>query len=314
MNYRSIFLATIQTAGLFVAAFIIPLLGQLVAVFAPVPLIILALREGRQAGLTALVGSTALSGVLFGWQSGGIFFFSFGLMAIGISEGLRRRWKPEAASLAGGLLPVFALAVVTAYYFMHLGRNPVTVIETYLKDSMSEAAKLYTQMGLTEMASTINTLSGAFVHNLVRLIPGITVATSVFQAACCYGLSRMLVVRRPGPATPALNLTTLAQWHAPDAWIWGLIAGLSLLMLPHEAAWYTGLNAAILYAVVYLVQGVAIVDHYLRKARIQPFLRGMLHTLILALPSIVFVIALGVVDIWADFRKVRGPATPAEGS
>ena len=52
---------------------------------------------------------------------------------------------------------------------------------------------------------------------------------------------------------------------------------------------------------------MAIVDHYLRKARIQPFMRGMIHTLILALPSIVFVIALGMVDIWADFRKLRGP-------
>jgi hypothetical protein len=39
----------------------------------------------------------------------------------------------------------------------------------------------------------------------------------------------------------------------------------------------------------------------------RPLVRGVVHTLILALPSIVFVIAAGIVDIWADFRKVRGP-------
>ena len=150
------------------------------------------------------------------------------------------------------------------------------------------------------------------MHTLVRLIPGITVATSVFQAACCYGLSRAIVLRRPGQALPNLNRTTLAQWHAPDVWVWGLIIGLTL-MVPNASVRWTGWNLAIVYAVVYLTQGVAIVDHYLRKGRIQPFMRGMIHTLILALPSIVFVIALGVVDIWADFRKLRGGVkTPEE--
>jgi hypothetical protein len=36
-------------------------------------------------------------------------------------------------------------------------------------------------------------------------------------------------------------------------------------------------------------------------------MRGLIIVLILALPSIVFVITLGIVDIWADFRKVRAP-------
>ena len=313
MNYRSLFLATIQTTALFMAGLAIPLLGQLAAIFAPVPLVILALREGRQAGGIALLAAALLTGLLFGWQSGGIFFFSFGLMAIGIFEGLQRRWKPESASLVAGLLPVVAVTVVTVYYFVRIGKNPVTVIETYLKGSMSEAAKLYAQLGLAEMASVINSVSDAFVHNLVRLIPGITIATSVLQAACCYGLSRAVIMRRPGPATPVLNRTTLAQWHAPDVWVWGLIVGLTLIMVPDETARFAGWNLAIIYSVVYLIQGVAVVDHYLRKARIQPFMRGMIHSLIVALPSIVFVIALGVVDIWADFRKLRGPAQPNAG-
>ena len=77
MNYRSILLATLQTTALFVAGFVIPLLGQLVAVFAPVPLIILAIREGRQAALVALLASTLFTGVLFGWQSGVHILFQF---------------------------------------------------------------------------------------------------------------------------------------------------------------------------------------------------------------------------------------------
>ncbi len=90
-----------------------------------------------------------------------------------------------------------------------------------------------------------------------------------------------------------------------------MIAALVLILAPRESAgFFIGLNIAILYAVLYLVQGLAIVDHYLRKAQIKPVLRGLIHGLILALPIIVFVIALGLVDIWADVRKVRGPVSP----
>ena len=52
-------------------------------------------------------------------------------------------------------------------------------------------------------------------------------------------------------------------------------------------------------------------EHYFRKAGIHTVVRGLLHAIILALPVVVCVMALGVVDIWADFRKVRGPIPPS---
>ena len=148
-----------------------------------------------------------------------------------------------------------------------------------------------------------------FIHNLVRLIPGMAIATSVTQAACCYGVARAVIARRPGP-TPAVS-PPFSLWHAPDAWVWGLIAALALVIFPNESSRLTGWNLAVLFAVVYLAQGTAIVEHYLRRARIRAFVRGLIIALILALPSVVFVIALGVVDILADVRKVRGPAKAA---
>ncbi len=306
MKYRSLVIAIIETTAMFVAGSVIPVLGQLVALFTPVPLVLLSARNGNGQAFTALAVSCLFIGMLGGWESAAILFFSFGLMAVGIAEGMRRRWKPEAVSLLGGLLPVVAVAAASGAYFMHLHKNPVTVIDDYLRSSLAEAAKLYTDMGFSEISSRITTVSDTFIHHLVRLLPGITIATSIFQAAVCYGLSRSILSRAGGPTLS--DRVPLAQWHAPDVWVWGLIAGLALIMIPDEAARYTGWNIAIIYALVYVTQGVAIVDYYLTKARIRPFMRGILHSLILALPSIVFVIALGVVDIWGDLRKVRGVA------
>ena len=304
MNYRSTLLASAQTLGLFVAGFVIPVLGQALVLFTPVPIIIAYVRNGRAEGLTALLATGAIVTALLGWHIAAILFFSFGLMAIGTAEGMHRQLRPESIVALGGLLPIAIAGIVLAYYLAHVGTNPVTILEGHLRDSIAEAAKLYSNLGLKEMASAVTSVSDTFVHYLVRLVPGITVATSLIQAACCFGLARAAILRKSG-ALPAPSQPSLAAWHAPDAWVWGLIAALALIMVPKEAARLIGLNCAIVFSVVYLVQGIAIVEHVLRKARIKAVARGLIHALILALPTIVFAMALGVVDIWADFRKVR---------
>jgi len=306
VNYRSIVIGIIQTTAMFVAGFIIPVAGQIIALFTPVPLVLAYLRGGRTEGLIVLIASGLFLTILGGWHTAAILVLTFGLMAIGLSEGMRRQWKPDSAVVLGGMLPMIVLSAIAAYLFSRIGKNPVIVVEEYLKGSMTEAARLYAEIGLREMSSAIASVPDTFIHNLVRLLPGITIATSVFQAASCYGLSRIILARRPGnaPVAPAIPL---AKWHAPDVWVCRLTVRLPLVVIPSEAARFAGWNLAIIYSVVYLTQGVAIVEFYLRKVRIQPFIRGMIHALILLLPSVVFVVALGIIDIWADLRKVRGP-------
>jgi uncharacterized protein YybS (DUF2232 family) len=310
MHYRNLIIATVQTVGLFLAAFVIPLLGQVLALFTPVPLIILSVRHGKEKGLIALVASSAIVAALGGWQLAAILFLSFGLMAIGISEGMRANWKHEQTSLLGGLLPIVVLGVILAVYFSRIGKNPVTVAEDYLRSSLAETAKFYASMKLTDMAAMVSAVSDTFVHYLVRLSPGIIIATSVAQAACCYGIARAVIMRRPG-AGPMPVLTPFSLWHAPDSWVWGLIAALALIVVPQETFRFFGWNLAIIFGTVYLAQGTAIADFYLRKIHVKTFARGVILGLVLAMPSIVFVIALGIVDIWADLRKVRVPEQKA---
>jgi uncharacterized protein YybS (DUF2232 family) len=304
MNYRSALFASVQTLGLFIAGFTIPVLGQALVLFTPVPIIVTYVRDGRTEGLTALLAAGTIVAALLGWHIAAILFFSFGLMAVGTAEGMHRRLRPESIVVIGGLLPIAAAGIVLSFYLSYMGKNPVTILEGHLRDSLAEAAKLYASLGLKDMASVVTSVTDAFVHYLVRLIPGITVATSLIQAACCYALARTAILRKTGSVTIPTQ-PSLAAWYAPDAWVWGLIAALALIMVPNETARFTGLNCAIIFSIIYLVQGIAIVEHVLRRAHIKAVARSLIHAFILALPTIVFVIALGVVDIWADFRKVR---------
>jgi len=305
MNYRATFMAAIQTVGLFASGFVIPVIGQLLALLTPIPLILLSIRRGRAEGLIALGISAVLISILGGWQAAAILLCTFGLMAFGIAEGIRKQMKPEQISLLGGLLPIAVIGILGSFYFASAGKSPLGAIEEYIRTSIVEAAAVYTKLGLKDMATMVTAVTGSFVYYFVRLIPAITIATSVLQAATCYGISRAVILKKE-VSSPLAGQPALALWHAPDAWVWGLIAALAVLVIPNQTLRIVGWNLAIIFAVVYLAQGTAIVEFYLKKVRIRPFMRGLILMLILAMPSIVFAIALGIVDIWADFRKVRG--------
>lgn len=308
MNYKATLAAAAQAALLFLSGFFIPLLGMM---FTPVPLVLAYVRQGRSEGLSALGLSIALVAAIAGWHVAAFLLLCFGLMAVGTAEGLRRQWKPETAALAGGLMPLAALTLVAARFFLHTNKNPVTFIEAFFKDQRALAAKLYTDLKLTEVAAAVSSVPDTFIHYFVLLLPGIVVTSMILLAAASFVLSVRIITRKPGSA-PALAVPSLALWHAPDVWVWGLIGTLVLILVPNETVKFTGWNLAILYSVIYLIQGISIVEHYLRKARVQTLVRGLIHAIILALPpTVACVMALGVVDIWADFRKVRGPVPPS---
>ncbi len=315
MPYRAIITAALQAAGLYAAGFLIPFLGQIAVLFVPVPIVVLFLREGRQAGYLALLLASGLAAALGWWQAAVLLFFlSFGLMAVGLAEGMARGMKAEQAVFLGGTLPVAALLLVLSLLLLKSGKNPFGVAEEYLRSMLNDARDVYAKLGLTEIVQTLTLVTDRIIRTVVRLLPGILLATSLLQAASCYGMARAIVLRR-NPASPLSSQPTLAAWHAPDSLVWGLIAALVLvawgtISAEQTTAFYLGLNLSVIFALVYLVQGIAVLEHVFRRAKIPVLWRTFLHTVILALPVVVMVIPLGIIDIWADFRKVRRPAAP----
>ena len=246
MPYRSILTAALQSAGLMIAGFVVPVIGQIVLVIAPVPLILIMVREGRLPGMLALGLATAVIAVLAGGQAVVVvIFLSLGFMAMGLADGLRWRWKPENAILIGSMLTLVALVVVLAPFLSQAEKGPVAVTEEYLRTSIAEAQQLYTQLGFTDVAQMMAQVTDRVVYYLVRLLPGIILATTLLQAACCYGMARALILRKD-PAAHVLAEPTLATWHAPDSWVWGLIITLGLVALPDVTIRFVGMNLAIL--------------------------------------------------------------------
>ncbi len=299
MDVKKIVAAALWAAGLY----LFPIIREIIGPFAPVPLIILYVTSGRHDGLTAIGLAAAITFALAGGQTVFLVFLGLGLMAIGTAEGMLKRLKPENAILLGSLLPLALFSLVAALVFVKRGVNPVTALEGFFRLRIDEGMKLYASMGLKEAAELVQAYSDSLIYYGVRLFPSIVMVSAVIQAACCYGLARWLIIRRGG-AAPGLAQTSFAGWHAPDGWVWGLIASLALIAIPSRAAWFAGLNLIILFFVLYTMQGMALLEYFLKRFSIPALARAFILALILPL-LIVFVTAFGVVDIWADFRRVR---------
>lgn len=287
------------------AAGLVPVIGQAVMLFAPAPVIFVYARHGRRIGLSAVAVSTLIVAMIAGVMSAAVLLFIFGLMAVCMGEGMLRRMRHETVVIAAGLLPVMISAVFLWLSLAKAGKSPVGMLEQYLKDSIADIIRLYTTMGLKEAADLLSSVSEKFVDYMVRLMPSIAVTTAVLQAACCYGIIRSVIIKKYGEVTLARG--SFSEWYAPDKWVWGLVFSLALMMPGIDAMWpkIVGWNLVIIFSTLYAVQGMAVLDHVLKKAALLAFARGIIHAVVIALPSALLLPALGVVDIWADFRKLR---------
>jgi uncharacterized protein YybS (DUF2232 family) len=309
MHFRPIIIAALQAAGLTIAGFLVPMLGQVAVIFVPVPLLLVTVLHGRRAGALSVALAAGIVSVAGGFHATVVLFFlSFGLMALVLAEGLVKGAKPESVAAVAGILPLFVLLLVVAPALLKTGKDPMTLGEELLRRNIADVRRLYTDLGAAEVVEALDALSDRVVFYVVRLLPGMVLVTTVLQAAACYGIGRTLALRRI-PGLAAARQPTFDRWHAPDAWVWPLIATLALVALaPRDsAAWFLGLNLSLLWLLVYAAQGAALLEHFLRKARMTVIARSFLQAVILLLPTAVAVIAFGVVDIWADFRKVRTP-------
>jgi hypothetical protein len=148
--------------------------------------------------------------------------------------------------------------------------------------------------------STINT------GELIRYIPGIFVASLAGSLALGFvfeaKVSRMFRIKRERIASGLRWL----DFRLPDVAIWlFLFSALFSLDLVPQAHWLKviGINVLIVALVVFFCQGMATLEFVIRFYRFGPFTRAMTYLLII-LQLAPFLVLVGFVDHWADFRRL----------
>jgi uncharacterized protein YybS (DUF2232 family) len=83
-----------------------------------------------------------------------------------------------------------------------------------------------------------------------------------------------------------------------------------MVLFPVEGIAIAGMNLLILCGLIYLFQGLAIVAFFFRRKRVPVFFQWLFYALLFVplymLVMLVIIIALGLFDMWVDFRKRIG--------
>jgi uncharacterized protein YybS (DUF2232 family) len=309
-NVKEFILGTGITTTFFLLVVLSPIVGFLFSLIAPLPIAFFYWRMGRIPGIAMFFLSFGLLVAVFrigGFEESLTFFLVLGSAGIIIPEVLKRRYgieKTVALSLAALLVLIVA---AVSYYSRALERPVMEIVQGYVNDSIQYSISLYEEIGVPQdqidsLKEGADGVASWIVDHSVALF---LTSTTFFIWLNVLGMRMFLQGR--DPAFP--DFGDLACWKLPDWVVWAVIAAGAMMIVPEDTAKVIGLNALIVLLFLYLLQGLSIVQFFFRKKNIPRTLRALFYALIVLYQYLlVFVAALGLFDIWVDFRKMDRPA------
>ncbi|MDQ3828270.1 MAG: YybS family protein [Candidatus Tectomicrobia bacterium] len=290
------------TVALFAAARYVPVLGIIVSLLAPTPILLATLRYGLRTGLLALGLSILFLALLLGSFQSIIFLAEYGVMALVMAQVIRRQWSVEKTILASTVLPSVATGAVLSLLMSSIDLNLGTV-KQHFEEGLSQAFHQLMSEGGGPSEEALRTHVQEAFRTVVQLLPALFVLSTAAGALLNYGVVRILWRRLGGQ--PSLPEMKLAQWKAPEVCIWVLIASGIGSFVPLPGMQIVGFNMLLLVSLIYLVQGLGIMVFYLHRAAVPPILRSLAYIMLVFQPLLLLgVAAFGLFDLWFDFRGI----------
>jgi hypothetical protein len=138
----------------------------------------------------------------------------------------------------------------------------------------------------------------AMPRRATMLAPALLALESLAALAIAWGLYHRMSRVRIGPP-----LAPLRQFRFNDQLIWGVIVGVTLLVLPTLEQWHgAGANLVLFFGTLYAIRGLGVLSFFIAP--------GWITTVILALSAFflwpfyaIGAVGLGLGDTWLDWRR-----------
>lgn len=265
-------------------------------IFGAIPMRVVRRSFGRTAFWVAFVAiATALAAAQL--ASYAVIVFAQAVL-VGIYSEVE---EPGGSAFVAGTLALLGsvgtVAVTVGLWLQSVRANLIVTLRTQLEPMVAKMQSVNPQAGLD-------------VDSILRLLP------SGALIALLGSLAFALVWERPLAKGFALTMPPkepLTRFRVPDLLVWVVMVAILGSFLQHGLGWLTIASTNLLYvlAVVYFLQGLAVMAVALRVFGIGPFWRGVWYFLMLFQLSLL-VSLIGFVDYWVEFRErlSRKPAEP----
>lgn len=288
---------------LFVA--LVPFIGSLVVVLTPLPVFYHTSNLGRVRGFSVLAASFAVAYGLLIILKQPVNLPTLIMIALTgalLTEILKRGYSFEKTVLTASLFLFFCGTGFILYSSLGAGIAPWELIERYVASVVKGNLELYSQLNISrEQIDAIRENTDQIVRFFAGVFPALAISGSIVTVWVNLLAGRMFFrIRR----LSFPDFGDLSLWKAPEWTVWFFIAAGAMLFVPVEGVVILGMNMLIVVSLVYMFQGLAIASFFFRKKQTPRMFRFFFYGLIVIQQyMLVIVIALGLFDLWIDFRK-----------
>lgn len=309
---KSIFLTGIAVSTLaFLAASLIPLVGALLLILTPLPIVYYYFKAGRLQGFAIFFISLFLVAAVLTFSGSATnlpFLLLTGSLGLFISEIFRRSYSIERTVI----YPVAAVLVLwcsfIVFHSMSAGEDPWRLVENYIESNVQESIHFYAQLDLpTEQIDFLKENVKQIAAFFANIFPALVLVCASFVVWLNI-LAAREIFQKAGMWCP--DFGDLSRWKTPERLIWLLIAAVGMLLAPITWVDVIGLNVIIVCLFAYLLQGLSIISFLFKTKNVHRTFRILCYLLIFVQQYILLLLAaVGVFDLWVDFRKFIKPVT-----
>ncbi len=301
-NFFDIAKGSAASLALFTAYILLVFAGPVAGMFAPFPVLYYSLKSGRGVG-AAIILITAL--VLFAISPAGalIYIVQCGLFSMLFAEFLARG-KGGARSIAWTVgINLLVISILAASYTLWKGVDLSSLILKGINNSIVQTETYYKNIGLgSDELEALRTGLRQAAEFVGKTYPSLFVVV----IGALSGLNLMLLKRFTGRLPQRLNLGDFCRFKNPDRLIWVLIVSGFAMLINNDVVTRTALNVLVVLVSLYFVQGLAITVHFFERFRVPRFIMYMVYAFLIVQPYLAaLVAALGLFDLWCDFRAPK---------
>ena len=301
-----------ETVGIIVFMIMYLIVGihyiPLILLLFPTAFIVIGVRRGIIQSLLSLIIVCIVIMFTLDTITGVLSFLLFTPATTVIIYGMRSRKKPIEILACSTVVFFITTLLVFGYTQNVSGVNIIGQLEDNFKQIINVQVEMLESMELTnyEILRTKDLLESGYKY-MLWILPAILIIFSLFISYCNYYIS-VLTLRKIGIGV--VNIPRFSKFRLPS----NILAGTAVMFLcvllikgfklPYYETIF--LNLGVIVWVMFLIQGLSVIDFYLIKLKLNLIIRIIFIIIMGVLAPVGTLISLlGITDIVFDFRKFR---------
>jgi len=285
----------------------VPVLGTVMAIIWPLPIIILSVRHGIRWGIMASIVSGVLIALLIEPMTAVRMVVAFAPVGLMLGFAYRKKYSAVKALISSVCVSIIAKSAVLLMVMFLMNINPLTMQVDMLKEAFEMSLDIYRGAGMSETQLTqMDTDFTKGLQLVTMLFPLIVILMGTLDAYVNFAVAGKVLRRLGHKDLPTLPV--FEEWRLPRLLVY--LYGFSLVGMywggtrELTVLYQISINANMLATFLGLIQGLALLQYAANRYQLSKLMRGIIIILILTNGAFIQILGFtGLFDILFDYRR-----------